>query len=141
MLSHKNKYILYLALLNGLLTAVFVCVWRTIFEDTRPMTGTVVAIAMFFAYELFVILLAESKSKTISSWQSINLFLGFKAGRMLLSLLFIAIYAIVVKVELKRFIMVFLVLYFIYLLFDTLYLISREKSLKAKQYKSKEIEN
>ena len=104
------------------------------------MVGVIFALALFFLYELFVILFAEYKSEIISPRQSINLFLGFKVGKIILSLLFIAFYAIIVKVEIKQFILVFLALYLIYLLFDTVYLTSREKSLKTKQYKDKEIE-
>ena len=140
MLSHKNKYILYLAVLNCLLTILLLFYWKIIFEDIRSIIGITFALVLFFLFELFVILFTESKSETINSRQSVNLFLGFKAGKIILSLLFLAIYAIIVKVEFTRFIGVFLVLYFIYLLFDTIYLVTREKSLKTKQYKNKEIE-
>jgi len=104
------------------------------------MGGIVLAMAMFFLYELFVIIFTENKGETISPRQSVNLFLGFKAGKIILSLLFIAIYLSVVKVERMRFIMAFVALYLIYLLFDTIYLVTREKSIKKKQYKLKEIE-
>ena len=142
MLSHKNKYILYLAVLNCLLTILVVFFWKIIFEDVRSMVGITCALVLFFLCELFVILFTESKAETINSRQSVNLFLGFKAGKIILSLLFTAVYAIIVKVELMRFIGVFVALYFIYLLFDTLYLATREKSLKTKkkQYELKEIE-
>ena len=133
MLSHKNKYILYLAFLNGILTLLLILYWRVIFEDARSMVGITFALLLFFFYELFVILFTERKSETISSRQSVNLFLGFKAGKIVLSLLFIALYAIIVKVEIKQFIWVFLAIYLIYLLFDTLYLTNREKSLKTKK--------
>jgi len=139
MMSHKNTYILSLAILNVILAVLLFGGWRLVFEDTPPMLWMVVVLVMFFLYELFVILFTEIKIKNISPRQSINIFLGFKAGKIVLSLLFIAIYAIVFKVELKRFIMIFLILYFIYLLFDTVYLASREKDNKRK-YKLKEIE-
>jgi len=138
--SYKTKYIFYLALLNGLLTTVVIISWTSVFEDARSMGGIALAMAMFFLYELFVILFTEAKYKTISPRQSINLFLGFKAGKIILSLLFIVIYVSLVKVERMRFIMVFIALYLIYLLFDTIYLVTREKSIKKKQYKLKEIE-
>ena len=139
MLSNKNKYILYLVLLNGLLITVLILWGRTVFEYGRSIAGIAMAMAMFFIYELFVILVMENKSETVTSRQSVNLFLGFKAGKIILSLLFIAVYAILVPLELKRFIGVFLALYFIFLLFDTLYFASREKNNK-KKYKMKEIE-
>ena len=132
MMSRKIKYILYLTALNCLLTALLVAYWNNIFESVQPMRGATFALILFFLYELFVILFTESKNETISSRQSVNLVLGFKAGKIILSLLFIAIYAAVIKVELTRFICVFLALYLIYLSFDTIYLINKEKSLKLK---------
>ena len=140
MWSYKTKYILYLAALNCLLTVLLLCCWTSVFEYGRSMGGIVLAMAMFFLYELFVIIFTENKGETISPRQSVNLFLGFKAGKIILSLLFIAIYLSVVKVERMRFIMAFVALYLIYLLFDTIYLVTREKSIKKKQYKLKEIE-
>jgi len=140
MLPQKSKYILYLFFLNGILTALLVSKGKVFFEYGSSIGGIAIAIVMFFIVELFIILYIEKKSKTINSRQTINLFLGIKAGKIILSLLFIVIYAIFVKVELKRFIGVFLVLYLVYLLFDTVYLLSREKSLKTKQFKNKEIE-
>ena len=132
MLSHKNKYILYLALLNSLLAVLLICYWRAIFEETSSMMGITFVLILFFLYELFVILFTEKKYESLNARQYINLFLGFKAGKIILSLLFIAVYAIVIKVELIRFMGVFLILYFIYLLFDTVYLVNREKNRKAK---------
>ena len=140
MWSNKTKYILYLAILNCLLTALLVSCWTSVFEYGRSMGGITLAMAMFFLYELFVIIFTENKYQTISPRQSINLFLGFKVGKIILSFLFIVIYISIVKVERKRFIMVFVALYLIYLLFDTLYLVTRERSIKKKQYKLKEIE-
>lgn len=136
----KNLYILYLAVLNCLLATLLILYWKVIFEDARSMVGITFALVLFFLYELFVILFTESKSETLSPRQSVNLFLGLKVGKTILALLFLAIYAIIVKVELMRFIAVFIALYFIYLLFDTIYWLNREKSLKKKQYKLKEIE-
>jgi len=141
MWSHKAKFILYLAVLNSLLTALLVIYWKVVFEDIRSMMGITFALVMFFLYELFVILFTESKGETISPRQSINLFLGLKVGKTILSLLFVIVYAIIVKVELKRFIGVFIALYVIYLLFDTVYWLRRERSLtKTRRYNNKEIE-
>ena len=139
MMSRIAKYFLYLAFLNGILTALLILFWKDIFEDSRPMVGIAFSMSIFFFYELFVVVFTESKGEKLSSRQSINLFLGFKAGKIVLSLFIIAFYAIVVKIELKPFIGVFITLYLVYLLFDTLFLFNREKSLK-KQYKNKEIE-
>jgi drug/metabolite transporter (DMT)-like permease len=130
MLSQKNKYILYLVLLNGLLTTVLLFGEGYIFQDKRSIIGVIAAMVMFLFFGLFFIIYTDKKSKTINSRQSVNLVLGFKVGKIVLSLIFIVIYAIFVKIELKRFLVVFLVLYFIYMFFDTSYLMNREKGIK-----------
>jgi len=139
MISRKIKYILALTVLNCVLTALLISCWKFVFEDVRSVIGITFALVLFFLYEAFVIIFTENKSETMNPRQSVNLFLGFKAGKIILSLIFVTIYAIIVKIELMRFIMVFVALYLIYLVFDTIYLLSREKS-KKKQYKLKEIE-
>jgi 1,4-dihydroxy-2-naphthoate octaprenyltransferase len=63
--------------------------------------------------------------------KTINLLLGLKTGKILLALLFIAIYALAVKVETQRFSIFFLIVYLIYLFSDTVYLTRREKKLKT----------
>ena len=148
MLSYKSKYISYLIAMNAILAAILIEGGNILFKYGRSIGGIALAMAMFFLFELFVILFTEKKYKTINAQQSITLFLGFKAVKIIISLLFIAIYAILVKVDLKRFVLVFVALYFIYLLFDTVYLMSREKNAKKnstkinankKEYKLKEI--
>ena len=131
--AYKLKSIFYLALLNVVLAILLVTLGNFIFGHVYPVVGIMMAIIMFFFYELFVIMFTENKGKTLSARQSVNLILGVKTGKIILSLLFVAIYAAAVNIEMKRFIMVFLALYFIYLLFDTFYLTSREKDIKAKE--------
>jgi hypothetical protein len=98
-----------------------------IFTDVRPYTGIAVAMAFFFLYESMVILLTSKKKESITPRQSVNLFMGLKVGKILLSLIFATVYALAVKIEVKRFVLVFVALYFIYLLFDTIYLAKNEK--------------
>jgi hypothetical protein len=132
----KNKYICYLVILNGLLTTALLSSWNLFFEDVRPLVGIAFAMALFLLYETMIIVFTDKKSETITPRQSVNLFLGLKVGKIILSLLFIAVYAFAFKVELKRFILIFVILYFIYLLFDTIYLANREKELKIKKLKN-----
>jgi hypothetical protein len=122
-----NKYILSLVIFNSVLSAALILFWKSIFADVRPFVWTMLAVAFFFLYEVMLILLTEKKRNTITPRQSVNLFLGLKAGKILLSLVFIALYAIAVKVEMKRFVLVFIALYLVYLLFDTFYLAKKEK--------------
>ncbi|MDR3340130.1 MAG: hypothetical protein LBT25_08610 [Candidatus Symbiothrix sp.] len=128
--SLKNKYITGLVILNALLVLGLLFCRTFIFLDVRPFVWSGIAIAFLFLYELMLILVTRKKSDTISPRKSINLFLGLKVGKILLSLLFITVYAIAIKIELRSFILVFMALYFIYLLFDTIYLTKNEKIKK-----------
>jgi hypothetical protein len=123
----KNKPVLYFLFLNTVLVIGLILFKDVLFKDIRPFVWTMVAVAFFFLYEIMVIFLTEKKRKTITPAQSINLFLGLKLGKIILSLFCISIYAFAVKIELKRYVLVFVLLYFIYLLFDTLFLTSRER--------------
>ena len=130
MLLHKFKYVLFLIPLSVLLYILVFYGGGLIFNDSKSILGIAVAITMFIFFELFVILFTDRKNKTINSRQTINLFLGYKIIRIFLSIIFLAIYVALVKVELKLFIGIFLIIYLIYLFFDTIYLLKREKILK-----------
>jgi len=130
MLLHKFKYVLFLIPLSVLLYILVFYGGGLIFNEPKSILGIAVAITMFIFFELFVILFTDRKNKTINSRQTINLFLGYKIIRIFLSIIFLAIYAALVKVELKLFIGIFLIIYLIYLFFDTIYLLKREKILK-----------
>jgi hypothetical protein len=100
----------------------------------QPFVWTIGAMAFFFLYEIAAILVSEKKRKTITPRQSVNLFLGLKVGKIFLSLIFVTVYALAVRIEVKRFVLIFVLLYFIYLLFDTIYLTKNEKK-KLSNYK------
>jgi hypothetical protein len=127
MMSRRNKYICYLVIVSALLNVCLAFTRSYVFAEIKPYNGAEIAIAFFLLYESLVIWITDSKKKTMTPRQSVNLFLGLKVGKMILSLLFVAIYAIAVKVELKRFVLVFVGFYLVYLLFDTIYLANGEK--------------
>ena len=130
MKSLGTKYILRLAAVTIALIVILIK-----FPDIAPFGWTIGAIIFLFLCELANILITERKRDTISARQSVNLVLGLKVGKILLSLLFLLIYWITVRMEIKRFSLVFLTLYLIYLVFDTFYLMGKEKEIKRKNYK------
>jgi 4-hydroxybenzoate polyprenyltransferase len=129
---HKIKYLFLLIALSALLYILIYFGGNFVFEDSRSLIGVAAAVLMFILFELFVILNSDRKNKPEKKRQSINLILGYKTARILLSIVFLSIYAMAVKLEIKRFVVVFLVLYLIFLLFDTVYLLKRERILKIK---------
>ena len=127
---HKIKYIFLLIALSVLIYILIYFGGMFVFEDSRSLIGVAAAVLLLILFELFVIFHADRKSKSMRKTQSVNLILGYKTGRILISIIFLAVYAFAVKIEIKRFIVVFLFLYLIFLLFDTVYLVKRERLLK-----------
>ena len=131
MLSTKNSYILYLVVLCAVLSSILIMYGNMIFEEIISVMGVGAAIGMFTLCEIVSIWLIETKSTQITPRKSVNLLLGIKTGKILLTLLFVTVYALAVKVETQRFVIVFLAIYLVYLFSDTIYLTRREKRLKA----------
>jgi len=129
MKSLRTKYIL------GLIAVTIVAVIAFIvFPNIAPFGWAIGTVIFLFLCELANILITDRKKNTISPQQSVNLLMGLKVGKILLSLCFLLIYRITVKVGMTRFLWVFLSLYLIYLVFDTLYLMSWGKEAKKKNY-------
>jgi len=133
MLSTKNGFLIGLWILSTVLIIGLVFFGDLLFENSLLIVWGEIGVALFFLYETMVIILTDKKSKTLTGRQSINFFLGLKVGKIILSLLFIGVFVIAVNIELKRFVLVFVLLYLVYLLFDTFYLIHWEKKLKSKK--------
>ena len=128
MKSLRTKYILGLVGITvGLITAIKMV---PIGPSGWWTTGVVI---FLFLCELANILITDKKRNTISPQQSVNLLLGLKVGKILLSSCFLLIYWILVKAEIKRFLLIFSIFYLIYLVFDTFYLMSLEKEAKKKK--------
>jgi L-asparagine transporter-like permease len=119
-----------LALMTGILIICLKMLQNKLFTYEAVFYWAVGVCLFLCIYEWIMIKVVEAKKKTVSPRQSVNLFMGFKVGKILLSVFFMTIYAIAVKIELKRFVMVFVTLYLIYLVFDTFYLVYREKETK-----------
>jgi len=133
MKSLRKKYILGLAAMTVAVMTVFI-----LFPNIAPFKWTIGAVVFFFLYELASILIIDKSGHTMSARQSVNLLMGLKVGKILLSLFFLLIYRVTVKTEMRRFILVFFILYLIYLVFNTFYLTSREKEAKKKKLLTKE---
>ena len=135
MLSTKNKFLVGLWVLNTALIAGLVFFGDRLFENPLLIIWSEIGVALLFLYETIVIVLTDKKMKVLTGKQSVNFFLGLKVGKIILSLIFIGIFVIAVRIEVKRFVLVFVSLYLLYLLFDTIYLACMEKDSK-KQLKN-----
>ena len=129
-MSKVQKYSTGLALMTGILIIILKVFQSNLFVGEIIFYWTTGACLVFCIYEWIAIKIVETKSKTVSPRQSINIFMGLKAGKILLSVFFVMFYALIAKMEVKRFAIIFIALYLIFLAFDTIYLVYREKKEK-----------
>ncbi|MCL1868751.1 MAG: hypothetical protein FWF72_07420 [Paludibacter sp.] len=131
----KTIFIIILIVLTGILFALAKA-FPQISANSTVHLWTNISLLLFFVIELAVILIIFKTDKSVSPRQSVNVFMGLKVGKILLSICFITIYLLAIKVESKRFLIVFVILYFIYLIFDTVFLMQQQK-MNKKQIESK----
>jgi hypothetical protein len=128
--SHIKKYC---SILCGIICLLLIALvsWREkLFLDTPPyywMTGIMLVV---FFYEFNSIIMITKKTRTASPKQIVSLYMLLKGVKIFLFLAALIVYTLVVKVETKRFVLVAVAIYFIFLLFDTFFLISTEKRMK-----------
>jgi hypothetical protein len=119
-----------LCTITGILFGASIMCGDKLFSDNLPSCWLGGIILFLFAYELMTIIITHEKAETATSRQILLLYLFLKGGKIMAFLAFLMIYILVIQVETKRFILVAVTIYLIYLLFDTFYLASSEKKLK-----------
>ena len=87
-------------------------------------------LSFFFLIELATVYAVDNGIKKSNQRKLINIYLLIGVVKFFLSLIFIATYAIVVKDEKRNFGIVFILLYFLYILFDLFYYSRIEQKLK-----------
>lgn len=131
-MNNKNLYLWLACLLgvSGLLVLLLVLFKDQLIGIECTFCWLQGAILFFSVYELFTILIVEKFRNSENPQRVVNLYLGLKVFKILLTLAYAGIYVFVEGTEMKRFILLFLLIYFVYLLFDTMYLTKGEKKLK-----------
>lgn len=102
------------------------------FANESLFIGLSIGILLLTIYECVVVFIVKKAQNSDNPRKLVNTYLATKVGRVFLALLYAVIYVLAVNQEVKRFVLVFVLLYFVFLLFDTLLLTSWEKNLKKK---------
>jgi phosphatidylserine synthase len=130
-MTKTQKYGIGLAMMTGCILIICLKMLQNkLFVHEVAFWWAVGACLFFCIYEWIAINLVETKKQTDSPRQSVNLFMGLKAGKIILSIFFALIYVLVVKVEVMRFVSVFVTLYLVFLAFDTIFLVYCESEAK-----------
>ncbi|GHT89150.1 hypothetical protein FACS189474_5560 [Bacteroidia bacterium] len=130
----KNKYSLIgiLFIVTAFVTAILNIFQDKLFVESTPYYYLAGMILFLFAYELSTIIIVNKKTKTASPRQVVSLYMLLKGTKIFLFLAGLVVYMLTVKIETKRFVLVAVAIYFIYLLWDTWFLTFTEKKLKKK---------
>ncbi|MCL2596779.1 MAG: hypothetical protein FWD66_03790 [Paludibacter sp.] len=131
----KTIFIIILIVLTGILFAAGET-FPLLFINPTVHLWTNISLLLFFVVELVIILLIFKPDQNVRPAQTVNTFMGIKVGKILLSICFIAIYILAIKTEIERFLTIFIILYFIYLILETIFLLKRQK-LNKLQIESK----
>ncbi|MFR9166578.1 MAG: hypothetical protein ACLVKO_10330 [Dysgonomonas sp.] len=90
-------------------------------------------IFFFIITESIMMYYVASQIKNVSSKKMVNVYMMAKVVKIILALIFVTVYALAVKENLKNFVLIFLVFYVLYLFVET-FLFSRiEKHFKEKK--------
>lgn len=135
--QYKKESFLYLTLVTVLLYAVTALFWNRVFTNESLLFWTIGIISFLFVYELLTIIVVNKKSRESQPKQLVMLYMFLKGAKIFLFVAILIVYMLTVKVETKRFILVAVALYFIYLLLDTLFLSWVEKRLKIEKSEDK----
>jgi cell division protein FtsW (lipid II flippase) len=103
-----------------------------LFTHIEPWIWLTVLFSFLVAYAVSTVVIINKKKKTTSARQLTTLYMVLKAVRLLVFIGIVFAYLLIVKIEAKRFALVAIALYLVYLLLDTLFLAFTEKRLKKK---------
>ena len=88
----------------------------------------------FLIAESFVIFVVDKGSNNLSGRKLVNLYMAIKGIKILLALIFVGIYAAVIKDGIKNFVMVFILFYLIYLGLELPFYAAIERRVKATKH-------
>lgn len=86
--------------------------------------------------ESYVIYMVEKLSRKVSDTRLVHVYMGVMAGKMLLAIAFITIYALAVGDNTRAFAVSFVLQYLLFLVLESLTFVRLEKHLKEKRMKS-----
>ncbi|MDR2953922.1 MAG: hypothetical protein LBV43_02445 [Prevotella sp.] len=90
-------------------------------------------LAFFLILESLIISYVVSASKKVTQRQMLNTYMLTKVVKVFAALIFIGAYAIMVKENIKSFVLVFMVFYLLFLAMESFLFLKVEKRLKNKQ--------
>jgi hypothetical protein len=89
--------------------------------------------AFFIILESSILIYADSSSRKATQKQMLNVYMLTKVIKVFAALIFIGIYALTIKENIKSFVLIFMIFYLLFLAFESYMFLRIEKRLKKKQ--------
>ena len=127
---YKKKTCFVLCSMTCLLLLALVAGKEKLFSENIPYYWAAGMIVFLFFYGIQAVVMVYKKIETAKPRQMVFLYVILKGLKIFLFLAALTVYMLVVRIEIKRFVLTATALYMIYLLFDTFFLASVENNLK-----------
>jgi L-asparagine transporter-like permease len=128
----KVKLILSIALFGIISGALIQALLNYQFPEYYP--GWYESIPVFFiVLESSILIYADSSSRKATQKQMLNVYMLTKVIKVFAALIFIGIYALTIKENIKSFVLIFMIFYLLFLAFESYLFLRIEKRLKKKQ--------
>jgi hypothetical protein len=101
-----------------------------IFTHIEPWIWLAGIFLFLLLYAGLTVAVVNKKKRSVSAGRLASVYMALKVFRLLIFIGIVLTYMLTVKIEIKRFVLAAVVLYFVYLLFDTWFLTYSEKRLK-----------
>ncbi|WP_029905607.1 hypothetical protein [Prevotella sp. 10(H)] len=131
-MNFKVKLVISIIIFGILLGAAIQALFYYVFPQYYP--NWYEGILLFFLIlESLILIYVESASNKVTSRQMLNTYMLTKVVKVFAALIFVGAYAIIVKENIKSFVLIFMVFYLLFLGFEAFLFLKIEKRLKKKQ--------
>lgn len=89
-------------------------------------------LAFFIVLESLILVYVDSASMKVTQRQMLNTYMLTKVIKVFAALIFIGIYALTIKENMKSFVLIFMIFYLLFLAFESYLFLKIEKRLKKK---------
>lgn len=127
----KTKLIIYI-IAFGLIISGCIGVGLSYFLPTFDWNWFVGLAIFYLIIESLVISLVEKCSQKKDEKQLVNMYMLTKVIKVITSLIFVTVYVLMVKENIKAFVAVFILFYLLYLIAETFIFMKVEKRIKEK---------
>jgi len=100
------------------------------------MAGYILILIYFLFVEIAIVYAINIGREKLDQRKLINLYMATRVVKIILSLTFVGVYALVTKTDIRSFVLVFMSFYLLSIGFETWYFVRIERQLKAKNKKN-----